>query len=65
MKVVGLFGVAAFDAAIGTPVEIVRKGVFDLSALLSDIGLQGAKIFWDDSARRLTTAVVGNSRLGA
>jgi len=60
-----LFGVAATDAANGTPVEIARTGVFDITALQTDTASQGAKIYWDNTARRLTTTATNNTLVGA
>ena len=60
-----LFGVAAFDAANGTAVEIERTGVFDITAVTADTGNQGAKIYWDNTARKLTTTAASNTLVGA
>jgi predicted RecA/RadA family phage recombinase len=60
-----LFGVASCDAANGAPVEIERTGVFDITAATADTGNQGAKIYWDNTARRLTTTATNNTLVGA
>lgn len=60
-----LFGVASCDAANGTPVEIERTGVFDITAAPADTGNQGAKIYWDNTALRLTTTAASNTLVGA
>lgn len=60
-----LFGVATTDAANGTPVEIAREGVFDIAAVTADTAGQGAKIYWDNAARRLTTTATNNTLVGA
>ena len=60
-----LFGVAAGDAASGQPVEIDREGVFDIAAVTADTGVQGAKMYWDSAAKRLTTTATGNTLVGA
>lgn len=60
-----LFGVAAYDAAAGAPVEISREGVFDVSAVTADIVAQGGKIYWDNAARKLTATNAGNTLVGA
>lgn len=65
VQVGGLFGVAASDAANGVPVEIKRAGVFDISAVQTDTASQGAKIYWDNTARRLTTTATNNILVGA
>jgi predicted RecA/RadA family phage recombinase len=59
-----LFGVAAFTAAQGAPVEIKREGVFELTAVTADTGNQGDKIYWDDTARKLTTTAASNHLVG-
>ena len=65
VQVGALFGVASTDAAQGTPVEIERTGVFDITAATADTGTQGAKIYWDNTARRLTTTATNNTLVGA
>lgn len=59
-----LFGVAAAAAANGAPVEIVTEGVFDITALSTDTGSVGAKMYWDNAAKRLTTTVGSNVLVG-
>lgn len=60
-----LFGIAATDAANGAPVEIKREGVFDITALTADVAAVGAKVYWDNVNRRLTTTAAGNTLVGA
>jgi predicted RecA/RadA family phage recombinase len=60
-----LFGVAAGDAASGQPVEIDREGVFDITAVTADTATQGAKVYWDNTARRITTTATNNTLVGA
>jgi predicted RecA/RadA family phage recombinase len=64
-KVGSLFGVAAIDAAAGASVELAREGVFDIAAAPTDVGNPGAKVYWDDTARRATTTASGNTLIGA
>lgn len=59
-----LFGVATSDAASGAVIEIDRTGVFDITALTADVGAQGAKIYWDNTNRRLTVTVGTNALVG-
>jgi predicted RecA/RadA family phage recombinase len=51
----GLFGVAASDAASGADVVLKTTGVFDITALGTDTASVGAKLYWDNTNRRLTT----------
>jgi predicted RecA/RadA family phage recombinase len=60
-----LFGVACNDAVQGTPVEIKRTGVYSLAATTTDTGVIGAKIYWDNTAKRLTTTATNNTLVGA
>jgi predicted RecA/RadA family phage recombinase len=65
VKVGSLFGIAACHAANGMPVEIERTGVFDVGAVMVDTGSQGAKIYWDNTARKMTTTATNNTLVGA
>jgi len=60
-----LFGIAACDAANGAQVEIKRLGVFDITALATDIGAVGTKVYWDGDDRRITVTAAGNTLVGA
>lgn len=60
-----LFGVAATDAASGASVEAKRVGVFDIAAVAADNGSVGTKMYWDNTARRLTTTATNNTLVGA
>lgn len=63
-KVGALFGIAATDAAAGAPVELAPKGVYDISAVSNEAGNQGAKIYWDAIARKVTTIEPDNTLVG-
>lgn len=60
-----IFGVATTAAANGAPVEISREGVFDITMLSTDTGAVGAKVYWDNTNKRLTTTVGSNTLVGA
>jgi predicted RecA/RadA family phage recombinase len=59
-----LFGVATYDAANGANVEIATEGVFDITALTADTGTVGAKMYWDNTNKRLTVTASGNTLVG-
>lgn len=59
-----LFGIAAHSAVQGAPVEIMRTDVFDVTAVTADTAAQGAKIYWDNTARKLTTTATNNTLVG-
>jgi predicted RecA/RadA family phage recombinase len=60
-----LFGVATCDAANGASVDIMPEGVFDITALTSDTGTVGTKMYWDSANKRLTTTATSNTLVGA
>lgn len=60
-----IFAVAASAALSGAEVEGKRHGVFDLAALSTDTASQGAKLYWDNTNKRLTTTASGNTLVGA
>ncbi len=50
-----LFGIASGDAANGATLELQMEGVFDVTALSTDVVAVGDVLYWDDTNRRLTT----------
>ncbi len=59
-----LFGIAAYDAAISTMVEIQTEGVFDISKEPALAISAGARVFWDNTNRRITTTATSNYQVG-
>jgi predicted RecA/RadA family phage recombinase len=64
VKVGALFGISPANYALGEQVDVIRQGVYDLSAASADVGNPGDKIYWDDTNRRLTTTATGNMLVG-
>jgi predicted RecA/RadA family phage recombinase len=60
-----IFGVATNDAVQNAPVEIIRQGVFTLSAVTADTLATGDKVYWDNTARRVTKVATNNVLIGA
>lgn len=59
------FGVATGTAANGAQAEIfVGMGVVALTALTTDTGAVGTKMYWDNAARRATVTLTGNALIG-
>ena len=58
-----LFGVATATAAISTNVEMITVGVVDLPKAAVSI-TQGAKVYWDNTAKNVTTTVASNTLIG-
>lgn len=59
-----LFLVAGNTALSGTAVEGMPEGVFTLKAASADTGSVGAKMYWDNSAKQLTTTSAANTLIG-
>jgi predicted RecA/RadA family phage recombinase len=59
-----LFGIAAADAANGADVVLVTEGVFDITALTTDTGAVGTKVYWDNTNKRITTTATSNQLVG-
>jgi predicted RecA/RadA family phage recombinase len=64
MLVGAFFGVAAFDGAQGTLVECETRGEFELAKDPTQPMTAGARVFWNDTDRRLTTTATGNFQVG-
>ena len=58
-----LFGVAVGPAASGANVTIMTEGVFDLAKATSAV-TQGAKVYWDNTAKNVTTTATSNTLIG-
>jgi predicted RecA/RadA family phage recombinase len=59
-----LFGVAATDGAQNATIEVQTQGVFDITKQPSLAITAGARVFWDDTNRRITTTATGNFQVG-
>ncbi|MEJ0012293.1 MAG: capsid cement protein [Bauldia sp.] len=59
-----LFGVAATDFDAGGDVEIMVTGVFDLPKATPEVWAQGARLYWNNSTKRVTTTVGSNTLIG-
>lgn len=60
-----IFAVATSAAANGAAVRAITEGVFALTTLSTDTGSVGAKMYWDNTNKRLTTTSAGNTLIGA
>ncbi|WP_414898428.1 DUF2190 family protein [Rhodovulum sp. YEN HP10] len=58
-----IFGVAQADAAAGTPVVLVRRGLFTLPKAGAEAWNAGDPVFWDGAA--CTAEASGNVLIGA
>lgn len=60
-----IFAVAVVTAASGKTLSGATRGVFDLKAKAADTGSTGAKVYWDNTAKEITTTASGNTLVGA
>lgn len=60
-----IFGITAFSAVSGDPVEVKTTGVYELPKTSAQaLATLGLAIYWDDSAKVLTTTATGNTFVG-
>ncbi len=59
-----LFGVAATDGAQNATIEAATQGVFDITKEPALAITAGARVFWDNTNRRITTTATGNFQVG-
>ena len=64
VQIGAIFGVANGDAATGQPVVLSTVGVFDLPKTTANDVTAGAALFWNDTAKEVTTTASGNTRIG-
>lgn len=64
MLVGALFAVAQVDGVQNAVVNCITEGVFDLTKEPSLAITVGARVFWDNTNRRVTTASTGNFAIG-
>lgn len=60
-----IFGIAANDVAQGAEGEFKRDGVYELPKVSAQAWTVGAKLYWDDTAKRVTTLATNNTLIGA
>lgn len=59
-----VFGVASGDYLSGVSGEFDVVGVFDLKKKTTDAPAQGAKAYWDNTNKEVTTTLTGNTLIG-
>jgi predicted RecA/RadA family phage recombinase len=57
------FGIATVDVTSGSAASFATKGVFDITKATGAI-TQGAKVYWDDTAKNITTTSASNTLVG-
>jgi len=64
VKIGLIYGVAAGAAANGATVDVVTEGVFTLPKVSTDVFAVGAAVYWDDTAKLITSTTSGNTKVG-
>lgn len=59
-----LFGVAVRSALSGAQVDIATEGVFTLPKATGAGINEGVRVFWDNSAKNVTTTTTSNNCIG-
>jgi hypothetical protein len=59
-----LFGVVAVDALSSASAEVAVNGVFDITKEAPLVIAVGARVFWDNTNKRVTTTATGNVAIG-
>ena len=59
-----LFGVVAVDAPSGVTAEVAVNGVFDITKEAPLVIAVSARVFWDNTNRRVTTTTTANVAIG-
>jgi len=59
-----IFGVAGHDALSGAEVETQLTGVIDIGKAASQAWTAGARVYWDNTAKRVTNVASGNTLIG-
>ena len=60
-----IFGVTQSNAENGAEVVLVTCGIFSLAKATGQSWTVGEKLYWDDTAKNLTTTASGNTLVGA
>ena len=59
-----IFGIAAGAAVSGAEFEAMTEGVFEMTKATGAI-TQGAKVYWDNTNKNVTTTATANTLIGA
>ena len=60
-----LFGVALATVANAAKGEFAIEGVWDITKTAAQTFTEGALVYWDNTAKSVTSVATGNTRIGA
>lgn len=64
MIIGNIFGVAAYSAAVGDPVELATTGVYQLPKATAAVLTVGARVAWDNTAKNINVPGTGRFPVG-
>jgi len=59
-----IFGIAAYAAAVGEPVELATIGVYQLPKATAAVLTVGARVAWDNTAKNINVPGTGRFPVG-
>jgi predicted RecA/RadA family phage recombinase len=59
-----VFGIAAYSAAVGEPVEVSTVGVYQLPKATAAVLTVGARVAWDNTAKNINLPGTGRFPVG-
>lgn len=59
-----IFGIAAYSAAEGDPLELATTGVYKLPKATAAVLTVGARVAWDNTAKQVNTPGAGRFPIG-
>ncbi len=62
--VVNIFGIAAYSAAAGEPVELATIGVYQLPKATAAVLTLGARVAWDNTTKSINVPGTGRFPMG-
>ena len=60
-----IFGIAAYSAAEGDPLELAATGVYKLPKATAAVLAVGARVAWDNTAKQVNTPGAGRFPIGS
>ena len=64
MIIGNIFGIAAYSAAVGDPLELATTGVYQLPKATAAVLTVGARVAWDNTAKNINVPGTGRFPVG-
>jgi predicted RecA/RadA family phage recombinase len=59
-----IFGIVQIDVTSGQDMPVAVRGVWSINKLSTDAFAEGAKVYWDDTNKRVTATSSSNTYIG-